>query len=87
MHVIRVGKRGIHKGIVEEIRREIKDKKVVKVKFSKSISRNKEEFERMLRELMRRLEGVVLIKKVGHTVVLGKFYKKKGRDEIHADSL
>lgn len=87
MHVIRVGKKRIHEGIVKEIVREINDKKVIKVKFSKSISRNKEEFERILTELMKRLEGIVLIKKVGHTVVLRKFYKKEEMGEIHADGL
>ncbi len=76
MERIQIGRRGIHDGIIKEIKRQIEDKKVIKVKFMKNFVRNKREFEERLSILINKLGDVRLIKKIGHTVILGKLYKK-----------
>lgn len=76
MEIIQIGKKGIHEGIIEEIKRQLEEKDEVKIKFLKNVVRNKKEFEDLVEELLKRLDGVVLIKKIGHTIILRKFYKK-----------
>lgn len=76
MEIIQIGKKGIHEGIIEEIKRQLEEKDEVKIKFLKNVVRNKREFEDLVEELLKRLDGVVLIKKIGHTIILRKFYKK-----------
>ncbi len=74
-----MGKRGLHPGMISEIKRQLEEKGEVKVKFLKNIVRNKKEFERFVGELLKQLGDVEVLEKIGHTVVLRKFYKKSGK--------
>ena len=41
---INIGKNGINENVIEEIKRQLKDGKIVKVRFSRNIAFNKEKF-------------------------------------------
>jgi len=66
--VIQVGKFGITNNVVEEVRKQLKKKKVVKIKFLKSITREKPMHNLALD--LASLTGSELIHQIGSTVVL-----------------
>jgi RNA-binding protein len=41
---INIGKSGVNESVIEEIKRQLKDKEVVKIKFSKGISSRKQNY-------------------------------------------
>jgi RNA-binding protein len=41
---INVGKNGINDNVIEEIRRQLKDGEIVKVRFTRNVASNKDEF-------------------------------------------
>jgi RNA-binding protein len=41
---INIGKSGINENVIEEIKRQLKDREIVKVKFSKSMSSEKQNY-------------------------------------------
>ena len=41
---INIGKNGINENVFEEIKRQLKDKEIVKIRFSRNIASNKDEF-------------------------------------------
>ncbi len=41
---INVGKNGVNENVIEEIKRQLKDGEIVKVRFSRTIASNKDEF-------------------------------------------
>ncbi|OED30120.1 YhbY family RNA-binding protein [Methanosphaera sp. WGK6] len=41
---INVGKNGINENVIEEIKRQLKDGEIVKVRFSRTIASNKDDF-------------------------------------------
>ena len=41
---INVGKNGVNDNVIEEIKRQLKNEEIVKVRFTRSVSFNKEEF-------------------------------------------
>ena len=70
--VIRIGKMGISEGAIKEIKRQLKEHKVVKVKFLNTIVTNKEEYNSQVDQLLEQLEDTKVKKKIGHTVILHK---------------
>ncbi|MEM2934316.1 MAG: 50S ribosomal protein L10 [Methanocellales archaeon] len=64
---IQIGKGGITSGVVEELRRQLKEKKLVKVKFLRS-ALEKAEKEQLVRELQERT-GAILIEIRGNTAI------------------
>jgi len=50
--------------------RQIKEKKIINVKFMKSIVSNKKQFNEIVDNLLKKLPNAVIKKKVGHTVVI-----------------
>lgn len=69
-HIVRVGKGGLTDSVVKEIMRQLKEKKIIKVKFMKSIVSNKKQFNEIIDNLLKKLPDAVIKKKVGHTVVI-----------------
>lgn len=67
---MRIGKSGITDSLVKELRLQIKNKKLVKVKFLKSFIENKDK-KHIARELAERT-GSELVQQIGNVVVLAK---------------
>ncbi|MEM2924902.1 MAG: 50S ribosomal protein L10 [Methanocellales archaeon] len=65
--VIQIGKEGITNGVVEELKRQLKEKKLVKVKFLRS-ALEKTEREQLARELQEKTNAI-LIEIRGNTAV------------------
>lgn len=65
--VIQIGKEGITSGVVEELKRQLKEKKLVKVKFLRS-ALIKTEREQLAKELQEKT-GAILIEIRGNTAV------------------
>lgn len=68
--VLRIGKNGLTSGVVEEIKKQLKKKKLIKVKFLKAAleEKNRKEFAK---EIAEKTDGE-LIHQVGFVVVLYK---------------
>ena len=41
---INIGKKGVNENVLEEIRRQLKDGEIVKIRFSRTMASNKDEF-------------------------------------------
>jgi RNA-binding protein len=41
---INIGKNGINENVIEEVKRQLKNNEIVKIRFSRTISTNKDEF-------------------------------------------
>ncbi|MHA1471386.1 MAG: YhbY family RNA-binding protein, partial [Candidatus Asgardarchaeia archaeon] len=54
-HIVRVGKGGLTDNVVKEIMRQLKEKKIIKVKFMKSIVSNKKQFNEIVDNLLKKL--------------------------------
>ncbi|MGQ4832283.1 MAG: YhbY family RNA-binding protein [Candidatus Asgardarchaeia archaeon] len=70
IQVVRVGKNGLEDNVIKEIKRQLKEKRVVKIKFMRNIVSDKEEFNKLVKELLSKLENVKIEKQIGHTIVL-----------------
>jgi len=69
--VVRIGKSGITDGIVEEIKRHLRQKKIVKVKFLSAFMKGKDK-RLVAQEIACKCEASVF-QRVGFTVVLKKY--------------
>ncbi len=69
--VIQIGKEGITDGVIEELKRQLKEKKLVKIKFLRSALEEKDR-EQLAEELQDKT-GAELIEIRGNTAV---FYKR-----------
>ncbi len=69
--VVRIGKAGITDGAIDEIKRHLRQKKVVKVKFLSAFMKDNNK-KLVANEIANRCEAIVL-KQVGFTVVLKKY--------------
>lgn len=67
---INVGKNGLNENVIEEIKRQLKNQEIVKVRFTRSVSFNKEEF---LEEIVEKTKSK-LVDVRGNVAVL---YKRK----------
>ncbi|ADP76975.1 protein of unknown function UPF0044 [Methanothermus fervidus DSM 2088] len=65
---VNIGKRGITNNLINEIKRQLKAKKVIKIRFAKTISTRKNEY---LEEIIRKT-GASLVDLRGNTAVLFK---------------
>ena len=70
IQVVRVGKNGLEDNVIKEIKRQLKEKRIVKIKFMRNIVSDKEEFNKLVKELLSKLENVKIEKQIGHTIVL-----------------
>ena len=70
--VIRIGKMGISDGVIKEIKRQLKEHKIVKIKFLNTIVANKEEYNSQVDTLLEKLKDIKVEKKIGHTIVLSQ---------------
>lgn len=68
--VVRIGKSGITDGIINEIKRHLRQKKIVKVKFLPAFMKNNDK-KLVAQEIAGKCEAIVS-KRVGFTVVLEK---------------
>lgn len=69
--VVRIGKSGITDGAIDEIKRHLRQKKVVKVKFLSAFMKDKDK-KLVANEIANRCEAIVS-KRVGFTAVLNKY--------------
>ncbi len=58
MHVMSIGKNGITSGVIEEIRRQLEEKKEVKIRLLRSVRVEKNRFE-LARDLEEKTGGMV----------------------------
>ncbi|MCD6485491.1 MAG: YhbY family RNA-binding protein [Candidatus Odinarchaeota archaeon] len=70
--VIRIGKMGLSEGAIKEIKRQLKEHKIVKIKFLNTIVANKEEYNSQVEALLKQLNDAKVEKKIGHTIVLSQ---------------
>jgi len=68
--IIRIGKKGLTEAIIEEIKKLLKKRKLIKVKMLKSVLENKDKKE-VIKELVNKTNAV-LIEAVGFIVVLAR---------------
>ncbi|PAV08070.1 YhbY family RNA-binding protein [Methanosphaera cuniculi] len=67
---INIGKNGVNENVIEEIKRQLKNEEIVKIRFTRSVSFNKDEFlENIVAETKAKLVDVR-----GNVAVL---YKRK----------
>ena len=69
--LVRIGKSGITKQVIEEIKRHLKKKKIIKIKFLKTAINDK---KKMFAELAKKTNSDIK-KKIGFTVILAKKIK------------
>jgi len=74
--ILQIGKAGLSEGVVEEIKRQLKTLKLVKLKLLKSAREQAEGRDTLAEELAEKT-GAVLVEVRGNTVVLWK--GKRGR--------
>jgi len=65
---LQIGKAGINKGVLEEIKLQLKKRKIVKIKVMKSVSAEKQE---MIDTILSNVK-CKLVKKIGNVIVLQK---------------
>ena len=70
-----IGKSGISQGVIEETRKILKVKKIVKIKFLKNIASSKADAENLAKELAEKT-GAKIGKIIGKTVIL--YTEKEG---------
>jgi len=70
---MQIGKSGITEGLVSELKTQLKNKKLIKVKFMKSFIEGKDR-KQVAVDLAKKTDSVIVLQ-VGNTVVLAK--KKK----------
>lgn len=75
---VHVGKEGVTEALVQEIERQIKTRKVVKVRILTSLEGDR---RRLAEDLARRSESV-LIEVVGHTVLLCERRYLEGKGDV-----
>ncbi len=68
--LVRIGKRGLTPQVIEEIRRHLKDKEVVKIRLLKSFIEKEGKERKALAEIIAKNVGAELIGVRGYTVVL-----------------
>jgi len=74
---MQIGKSGITQGLIRELQKQLKLKKLIKIKLMKSFIEDKNKKE-IAKELARKT-GAELIFQIGNVVVLGKKEKLKGK--------
>ncbi|MBW2985839.1 YhbY family RNA-binding protein [Candidatus Woesearchaeota archaeon] len=74
---MQIGKSGITQGLIRELQKQLKIKKLIKIKLMKSFIEDKDKKE-IAKELARKT-GADLISQVGFVVVLGKKEKAKNK--------
>ena len=67
---LRIGKNGLNESVIDEIKLQLKKKKIIKIKMLKSAMEEKSKAE-LIKEIVERSNGE-LLKKVGNVIVLGK---------------
>lgn len=67
---INIGKAGVNDNVIEEIKRQLKDNEIVKLKFAKNIAKNKDDY---IADIVSRTRSKVIDVR-GHVAVI---YKKK----------
>ncbi len=67
---INIGKAGVNENVIEEIKRQLKDNEIVKLKFAKNIAKNKDDY---ITNIVSKTRSK-LIDVRGHVAVI---YKKK----------
>lgn len=67
---INIGKAGVNDNVIEEIKRQLKDNEIVKLKFAKNIVNNKDDF---INDIVQKTRAK-LVDVRGHVAVI---YKKK----------
>ena len=70
--VVRIGKQGISEGTIKEIIRQLKEHKIVKIKFLNTIVTSKEEYNSQVDALLKQLGNAKVEKKIGHTLILSQ---------------
>ncbi|AWR96547.1 RNA-binding protein [Acidianus sulfidivorans JP7] len=65
---IRIGKNGVTEGIINEIKRQLNDKKVIKIKIGADIEEDRRDFAKRIAEIT----GSELIEVRGYTFILRK---------------
>jgi len=75
---VHVGKEGVTASLIDEVTRQVKMRKVVKVRLLPSVEKDREEVAEELAER----SGSVLIEVVGHTVLLCDRRYMEGRGDI-----
>ena len=65
-----IGKEGMSPGTIEELKRQLKEKKLIKIKVSKILFEDKDKKE--VAENIALALGGILIEQKGHTVVVAK---------------
>ena len=75
---MQIGKSGITAGLITELKKQLKLKKLIKIKFMKSFIEDKDK-KKVAAELAKKTNSIILLQ-IGNVVVLAKKQKiKKGK--------
>ena len=68
--ILRIGKNGLTQGVIEEIKRQLEKKKLIKIKFLKAVleGKDKKEFAKEVADMV----DAELVQRVGFVIVLKK---------------
>lgn len=69
--VLRIGKQGLAEGVIEQVRHELRQKGLVKIKILKSATQDREE-RRLMAERISKETGSAIIQQTGGILVLHK---------------
>ncbi|MDK2781826.1 MAG: hypothetical protein PWR13_854 [Archaeoglobi archaeon] len=72
---VQIGKAGLSEGVIEEIKRQLEDRKVIKIRFMKSIAKKREVVDDLVREIAIRT-GCEVEDIRGRTAVIRKVRKE-----------
>ena len=70
LFVVRIGKKGITLGVIEEIERQLKKRHIVKIKFLHSSVIDRHDFKEKVDTLLSMLNDVKLVETRGRTVII-----------------
>ena len=68
--VLRIGKSGLTEGVIEEIKKQLKKKKLIKIKFLKSVLEDNDK-KKFAKEIASKTDSE-LVQQVGFVIVLNK---------------
>ncbi len=74
--LVRIGKRGLTPQVVEEIKRHLKERKIIKVRLLKPFLEREDQDRRKIAELIAREVGAELVGIRGHVFVLRKVKRR-----------
>jgi RNA-binding protein len=73
--IVRIGKNGLTDGVLQEIKNQLKQKKLIKIKLLKALVEEQSRFE--IADILKLRTGAELVHVVGNVVIL---YKKNNLD-------